>query len=176
MAVRQQYTCNDYSGSNVSDQGWGDKKLCFYYTYLDLRKFLWSALWTRDCTSIGPGLCASIAMRVSDFNGAVTKNVEICICRQWFSQIDGFFFILHGYSKTKYLNKIRKRFSERRGPGVDNDNGNWYMLGRAFLCRTGHVCVEPCIFVSNRAIFVSNRAFWSRTNVKILHMMFYNFQ
>ena len=42
----------------------------------------------------------------------------------------------------------------------DNGNVNWCMLGRAFLCRTGHFCVEP-------AIFVSKWAFLCRTNVII---------
>ena len=47
----------------------------------------------------------------------------------------------------------------------DNGNVNWCMLGRAFLCRTGHFCVEPGFFVSNHAfccrtgLFVSNECY-----------------
>ena len=55
-----------------------------------------------------------------------------------------------------------------RGRGMfDNGNGNWCMLGRAFvsnrtfLCRTMYFCVEP-------GIFVSNRGFLCRTSV-IIH-------
>ena len=38
--------------------------------------------------------------------------------------------------------------------------------GRALLSRTGHVCVEPCIFVSNRAFLVSNECY----NDKYCHL------
>ena len=36
-----------------------------------------------------------------------------------------------------YLNKIGEMISQRRGSVFDNDKGDWCMLGRAFLCRTG---------------------------------------
>ena len=76
------------------------------------------------------------------------------------------------FLKTKYWNKIGKKNSHRRGGGMfDNGNVNWCMLGRAFfvsnrafLCRTGLFCVEPCILLSNRA-------FLSRTSVIIVHAM-----
>ena len=57
------------------------------------------------------------------------------------------FSFLYGFLKTKYLNKIEKKnVHHRRGGGVDDGNVNWCMLGRAFLC------VEPGIFVLNRAL------------------------
>ena len=43
----------------------------------------------------------------------------------------------------------------------DIGNGNWCMLGRALLCRTGRFCVKPCIFVSNLAFFSQTRLFVS---------------
>ena len=47
----------------------------------------------------------------------------------------------------------------------DNGNVNWCMLGRAFLCRTGHFCVEPGFFCVEPCILLSNRAFLCRTSV-----------
>ena len=38
--------------------------------------------------------------------------------------------------------KLEKSISHMRGV-FDNGNVNWCMLGRAFLCRTGHLCVKP---------------------------------
>ena len=49
----------------------------------------------------------------------------------------------------------------------DNGNVDWCMLGMAFLCRTGHFCVEPGFFVSNHAFLLSNQAFLCRTSVII---------
>ena len=49
----------------------------------------------------------------------------------------------------------------------DNGNVNWCMLGRAFLCRTGHFCVEPGIFVSNHAFCYRTGLFLCRTSVII---------
>ena len=47
----------------------------------------------------------------------------------------------------------------------DNGNVNWCMLGRAFLCRTGHFCVEPGFFVSNHAFLCRTGLFLCRTSV-----------
>ena len=48
-----------------------------------------------------------------------------------------------------------------------NGNGNWCMLGRAFLCRTGHFC-RTMYFCVELGIFVSNRAFLCRPSVTML--------
>ena len=43
----------------------------------------------------------------------------------------------------------------KEGEGASyNDNFNWCMLSVALLCRNGHFCVEPCIFMSNWAFCV----------------------
>ena len=34
-----------------------------------------------------------------------------------------------------------------------------FVSNRAFFCRTGLFCVEPCILLSNRAFFVSNECY-----------------
>ena len=65
------------------------------------------------------------------------------------------FSFLYVFFKAKYLNKIGKKYFSQEGCVCvcvfDNGNVNWCMLGRAFLCRTGHFCVQPCILLSNRA-------------------------
>ena len=62
------------------------------------------------------------------------------------------FSFLYGFLKTKHWNKIGKQHFPHEGGGMfDNGNVNWCMRGRAFLCRTGHFCVEPGFFVSNHA-------------------------
>ena len=72
---------------------------------------------------------------------------------------------LYGFLKTKKLIKLKKYFSEAGGM-FNNGNGNWCIMGRAFFCRTGHLCVEPCIFVLNRlflcrpGFFCVERVLW----------------
>ena len=83
------------------------------------------------------------------------------------------FSFLYWFLKTKYWNKIEKKnISHRRGGGMfDNGNVNWCMLGRAFLCRTGHFCVEPGFFVSNHPFCCQTGLFFSQTSVIIVHTM-----
>ena len=57
----------------------------------------------------------------------------------------------------------------------DNGNVNWCMLGRAFLCRTGHFCVEPGIFVSNHAFCCWTGLFLCRTSVIMYITPFWRF-
>ena len=47
----------------------------------------------------------------------------------------------------------------------DNGNVHWCMLGRAFLCRTGHFCVERGFFVSKHAFCCRTGLFLCRTSV-----------
>ena len=84
-----------------------------------------------------------------------------------------FNFISQRVLKNKIFEHNWKKSLSEEGV-FDNGNGNWCILGRAFLCRTGHFCVEPCIFVSIRAFlcrtmyFLSNMAFLCWTSVKML--------
>ena len=61
--------------------------------------------------------------------------------------------------------KLKKKISHEGRGMFDNGNGNWCMLGRAFVCRTGHFSVEPGFFVSNHAfccrtgLFMSNECY-----------------
>ena len=54
------------------------------------------------------------------------------------------------------------------GGMFDNGNVNWCMLGRVFLCRTGHFCVEPGFlcrtmhFAADPGFFVSNECYNNR--------------
>ena len=54
----------------------------------------------------------------------------------------------------------------------DNGNVNWCMLGRAFLCRTEHFCVEPGFFVSNHAFCCRTGLFCVEPMVIISNLSF----
>ena len=78
----------------------------------------------------------------------IYNDIEYIGISIWFH----FYFSMGSY---KYMNKIGKNISQT--------NGGLIMAMATVTSWVGRFCVEPRLFVSNRAFFVSNRAFLCRT-------------
>ena len=151
-------TCNDYSGSNVRRFC----SRCGRHETLSLLTVI--TIFFAECI-IEPahlyGTCSELRA-CQNFNGAIKRK-----CRNWhnyFAVLVTFIYLciylyisihiniisfpfLYGFLKTKYLNKIGKKFSREGGGGclkmaISTDA----CLGGHFV--SNHFCVEPCILLS----------------------------
>ena len=100
-----------------------------------------------------------LLIRITEFLLSALWNpgldTGISCCKVWTAVV--LYQFMYGFFKTK-------RLIMGHAGGADNGNGNWCMLGRAFLCWTGFLCVKPCILLPSRVIFC-------RTSIMMIYLI-----